>query len=204
MNDQPDNTLQKLLLATANGDGQAFQALYDSTCGTMNAVAVAIVRDRELAEDALQDAYVQVWHKAADYHAERGGVLTWMTTIVRYRAIDLLRKRTRGGSTGSLEALDIDASTLELLLSGDPGSADEQERGPLASAIASEEAASLRDCLSRLSGNQQRSVILAFFRGFTHQELAECLVEPLGTVKSRLRRSLVRLKECLTALGGQS
>lgn len=204
MNNAPDLPLEKWLLATANGDAVAFQSLYESTAGTLNAVAVAVMRDRELAEDVLQDAYVQIWHKAGDYHAERGSVLTWMTTIVRYRAIDLLRKRARSGATSSAEAADIDAKTLELLLSTDPITDNDQEQGPLASAIASEESASLRDCLSRLPGNQQRSVALAFFRGFTHQELAECLLEPLGTVKSRLRRSLLRLKECLSALGGQS
>lgn len=204
MNDAPDNKLKTLLLATAHGDAQSFQALYEATSGTLNAVATAIMKDRELAEDVLQDAYVQVWHKAADYHADRGSVLTWMTTIVRYRAIDLLRKRARSGSAVGSDAIDIDAKTFEALLNGDLSGDSEQEPGPLASAIASEESLSLRDCIARLPGNQRRSVALAFFRGFTHQELSECLAEPLGTVKSRLRRSLQRLKECLSALGGQA
>ena len=77
---------------------------------------------------------------------------------------------------------------------------DDRQPGPLAFAISREESSNLHNCVERLSDSQQRSVALAFFRGFTHQELADCLAEPLGTIKSRLRRSLMRLRDCLESL----
>lgn len=201
MNRLSNDKLKQLLRATAQGDASAFKTLYDETSAQLNAVAVTMMRDAGLAEDALQDAFVQVWHRAGEFHADRGSVLTWMTTIVRYRAIDLLRKRGHGGSSGKKEPIDVDPADFDFLHRSDPENDDNSDRGPLAHAIASEENSTLRDCIDRLSNNQQRSVALAFFRGFTHQELADCLAEPLGTIKSRLRRSLLRLKECLETLG---
>ena len=124
-----------------------------------------------------------------------------MTTIVRYRAIDLLRKRGHDGSSGKQPPIDVDPADIDVLIRTDAEESDRPNSGPLANAISGEENSRLRDCIERLSFNQQRSVALAFFRGFTHQELAECLAEPLGTIKSRLRRSLMRLKDCLETLG---
>lgn len=189
--------LGRLLQASARGDRRSFRELYDATAGTLLAVALKMLRDRALAEDVLQDAYVQVWHRAAEYHADRGAVLTWLTTIVRYRAIDLMRRRRTG--TGSQAVVPIKTETIEL---------DDEERakalgddneapGPLRAAIASEESRRIKRCMERLSDSQQRSVYLAFFRGLTHVELAECLAEPLGTIKARLRRSLLKLRDCL-------
>ncbi len=91
----PDEKLKRLLGATGRGDAKAFKSLYDETSPRLLAVALAMMRDSSLAEDVLQDAFVQVWHRASEFHADRGSVLTWLTTIVRYRAIDLLRKLRR-------------------------------------------------------------------------------------------------------------
>jgi RNA polymerase sigma-70 factor (ECF subfamily) len=167
----------------------------------LHAVALALLRDSALAEDALQDAFVQAWHRAGEFHSDRGTVLTWLTTIVRYRAIDILRKRAKGGAPGNLQPVSVDPLSLDFLQQGSGDSDDDGHRGPLANAIEREESVMLHDCLDRLSNSQQRSVALAFFRGFTHQELANCLAEPLGTIKSRLRRSLARLKDCLQTAG---
>ena len=193
-----EEKLTQLLRATAQGDSSAFKTLYDDTSPRLHAVALTMMRDPALAEDVLQDAFVQIWHRSRDYHADRGSVFTWLTTIVRYRAIDLMRKLKHDTSSGGTRVIDVDPADIDYLDSA----ADGSQAGPLAGAITSEDNAMLRNCIDRLSENQQRSVTLAFFRGFTHQELADCLAEPLGTIKSRLRRSLLRLKECLENLGG--
>jgi RNA polymerase sigma-70 factor (ECF subfamily) len=200
MSEIPNDKLKQLLLATAQSDAKAFKTLYDATSPRLLAAAQTIMRDPGLAEDVLQDAFVQVWHRAGEFHADRGSVLTWMTTIVRYRAIDLLRKRGHDGSSGKSPPIDVDPADIDFLQRSDAGEAEQPQASPLAHAISGEENSRLRECIDRLSINQQRSVTLAFFRGFTHQELAVCLAEPLGTVKSRLRRSLARLKDCLETL----
>ncbi len=201
MNEISNEKLMQLLRASSQGDGAAFRTLYDDTSARLLAVAHAMMRDAGLAEDVLQDAFVQVWHRAGEYHADRGSVITWLTTIVRYRAIDMLRKRGRGGPSGKTPSFDIDSADIDFLVNHDGEDGDDDSHtSPLACAISSEENSNLRDCVERLSDSQQESVALAFFRGFTHQELADCLAEPLGTIKSRLRRSLMRLKECLETL----
>lgn len=202
MSIQADDQLGRLLRATAHGDARAFKALYDDTAPRLHAVALTMMRDSELAEDVLQDAFLQIWHRAGDYHADRGSVLTWMTTIVRYRGIDLLRKRGRPGRADKGGQVNIDPDSIDYLqYGGSGGELGSKQPGPLARAMSSEVNSLLRDCIGRLSNKQQRSIALAFFRGLTHQELADCLAEPIGTVKSRLRRSLQRLKECLQPSG---
>lgn len=201
MSDFSNDKLKQLLRASAQGDRSAFKSLYEITSPRLLAVAHAMMRDAGLAEDALQDAFTQVWHRAGEYHADRGGVFTWLTTIVRYRAIDLLRKSGGDRPTGRIGYSTVDPADMDYLQRGSATDDADSKRGPLARAISSEENSLLRDCIDRLSNEQQRSVSLAFFRGFTHQELADCLAEPLGTIKSRLRRSLSRLKDCLKTLG---
>ena len=197
MDQDQNQRLTRLLRDTANGDTQAFRCLYDETSPQLYAIALQMMRADSTADDVLQDAFVQVWHRAGDYHAERGTVMAWLTTIVRYRSIDMLRKHR---NEMSLDQDAIDATTMQLNLGG----TDNENRGmsgPMASAIAGEDADYLAECLSRLSSAQKQSVALAFFRGMTHQELSRCLAMPLGTIKSRLRRSLMRLKDCLARLG---
>lgn len=201
MNDVANDELRQLLLATARGEARAFKSLYDETSARLHAVALTLMRDPALAEDVLQDAFVQIWHRADEYHADRGSVFTWMTTIVRYRAIDLLRRRRQDRPIDRRPSIEVDPTEIDYLQAQQSGDASpDGSAGPLASAIASEENSMLRECVERLSNNQQLGVALAFFRGMTHQELSDCLTEPLGTVKSRLRRSLSRLKECLENL----
>lgn len=196
-----NETLAELLQATARGDSKSFKRLYDETSPHLFAIALKMMREKALAEDVLQDAFVQVWHRARDYHTERGAVLTWMTTLVRYRAIDLMRKRRTGSGRERLTTLDPDDADFDMPDAPDTTDGGADGASPLSSAIASEDSRRLERCMQRLSAEQKRSVALAFFHGLTHSELAECLAEPLGTIKSRLRRSLARLKECLTNLG---
>lgn len=191
MNPERNELLLRLLSATADGDRRAFSRLYKETAPFLNAVAIRLVQRRAHAEDVLQDAFVQVWHRAGDYHVQRGSVLGWMTALVRYRAIDMLRKN-RGGTPLDEETLNTASGLL------DPTAADDEA---MKAAAAHEDADYLNKCVSRLSGSQQQSVALAFFHGLTHAELAQRLALPLGTIKSRLRRGLKRLKECLDDLG---
>ena len=197
MEQDRNQILSGLLRNTAGGDSRAFQRLYDETSPRLYAIALQMMRADSAADDVLQDAFVQVWHRAGDYHAERGTVMAWLTTIVRYRAIDMLRKQRHDLS---LDQVTIDATTLQLNVGGDD-SDNSETSAPMASAMADQDADFLAECLSQLSGSQKQSVALAFFRGMTHQELSDCLAMPLGTIKSRLRRSLMRLKNCLAQLG---
>jgi RNA polymerase sigma-70 factor (ECF subfamily) len=181
----------------ASGDVAAFEQLYKATSPQLFAIAVRLVRDRRLAEDVLQDAFVQVWHRAGDYHAARGTVFAWMSTLVRYRAIDLLRKRNRPGSQGNYSTVDIDGPELELLLQEATASQPDE---PLTETLGADQSRWLSVCLERLSDLQRRCLALAYFQGLTHFQLAERLAQPLGTIKSRIRRALGRLKDCLTEL----
>ncbi|MBT8101170.1 MAG: sigma-70 family RNA polymerase sigma factor [Gammaproteobacteria bacterium] len=197
MEQEKNQLLSSLLRNTADGDTQAFRRLYDQTSPQLYAIALQMMRAESAADDVLQDAFVQVWHRASDYHAERGTVMAWLTTIVRYRAIDMLRKQR---NDLSLDQDTIDATAVQLDIAAKDADSSEPG-GPMESAMADEDADYLAECLSRLSGAQKQSVALAFFRGMTHQELSDCLAMPLGTIKSRLRRSLMRLKNCLAQLG---
>lgn len=191
MNPESNEELMKLLSATAAGDRRAFGRLYNATSPYLFAIAIRLVHRRAAAEDVLQDAYVQVWHRAGDYHVQRGAVLGWMTALVRYRAIDMLRKN-RSAEPLSEETLNTTTALL------DNGRGDDLA---MDSASATEDADYLNKCVARLSGSQRQSVALAFFHGLTHAELSQRLALPLGTIKSRLRRGLKRLKECLDDLG---
>ena len=115
MSQGSDEKLTQLLRATAQGDAQAFKVLYDDASPRLHAVALTMMRDPGLAEDVLQDAFVQIWHRARDYHADRGSVFTWLTTIVRYRAIDLLRKLKHDKSTGEMRSIDIEPAVIDYL-----------------------------------------------------------------------------------------
>ncbi len=127
--------------------------------------------------------------------------MAWLSSIVRYRAIDVLRKRRRDTPFDETQP-GSSSIGIDLLQSGDsetpePGGSG----GPLRAAMAADDSRYLEQCLSRLSVAQKESVTLAFFHGMTHAELADSLALPLGTIKSRLRRSLQRLKECLAEIG---
>ncbi len=184
--------LVRLLHDSASGNRVAFQRLYDATAPRLYAVALKLLRDRAAADDVLQDAYVQIWHRAGDYHDQRGSPLAWLTTIVRYRAIDALRKAR---SRAPLEESTIDSAMDSL------GACAPAGDGPMQRAVLEEDADYLIRCLSRLSESQRQGVALAFYHGLTHSELAQSLAVPLGTIKSRLRRSLLRLRDCLKELG---
>jgi RNA polymerase sigma factor (sigma-70 family) len=188
----PDRSarLADLLARTALADQAAFGELYRATSSQLYGVAIRIVRDAAAAEEILQESFVAVWHHAASYAPARSQPLTWLTAIVRNRCLDHLRRREL--DTVSMTAEDDDRGDLEL-----PG----EGRTPAELLIEGAEAQSVRDCIETLEGGSKQAIALAFFQGLTHAELASHLNEPLGTVKSWVRRGLERLRQCLDRAG---
>ena len=183
--DAQQGTLAELLARTASGDRQAFAALYGASKAKLFAVSLRIVRERQLAEEVLQDSFVSIWNHAADYAAAKSAPMTWMTAIVRNRSLDIVRR--------SREEPDVDDALSANLV--------DESAAPAAEAQARAEARDIRRCLEELEAEQRQSIALAFFHGLTHSELASHLQRPLGTVKTHIRRGLMKLRDCLMRAG---
>ncbi len=179
--------LIRLLHATAQGDQQAFRQLYDTSSPHLFGLLIRMLKRRDWAEEALQDCYLKIWQKADTYAPDKGAPLTWLMTVARYRALDLLRMKRPEVEMPE----ESDAAPMTF--------ADEKGVNPEARAVESEGIGRLSDCMKDLQDEQRRSVLLAYYEGYTHQELAHMLNAPLGTVKSWVRRGLQRLRECLEA-----
>jgi RNA polymerase sigma-70 factor (ECF subfamily) len=182
--------LKSLLAATARRDEAAFARLYEATSAKLFGVALRILRREDWAEEVLQDCYVSIWNNAATYSAALSSPMTWMTSIVRNRCLDWLRRPVLDTVSA---AADDEMDPLEQIAGDEPG--------PLARLAASADARAIAECLGRLEAKQRQVIMLAFFRGLTHSELAAHTREPLGTVKTWIRRGLERLKGCLGTLG---
>ncbi len=174
-----DTTL--LLQRCAGGDREAFRALYDRWGSRMHGIALRITRQASLAADATQDAFVQIWRQAHRFDPDRGSAEAFLVSLVRYRALDLVRRRSR--EVPGYEPDDIEDATPDVL----------------SRLVATDEGAALRRCLGMLDAERRRLVVLAFVDGLSHSELAQRLEVPLGTVKSWIRRSLLSLRECLAS-----
>ena len=179
--------LSDLLARCALRDQRAFATLYQFSSAKLFAVAVRITRRRDWAEEVLQEAFVNIWNHAGGYNSAKSAPMTWMTAIVRNRALDWLRKPRE---------VEIDEEHEELM-----ASIPDESPGPEELLRRSLEAGELAECMKTLTGEQQRSITLAFFYGLSHGELAEQMRKPLGTVKTWIRRGLDRLKGCLDELG---
>lgn len=168
------------LEACARGERFALNALYQREARWLLGVAQRIVGDRDHAHDVLQDAFLQIWQKAASYQRSLGSARGWIYTVVRHRALDLARRSGREVSVGDdLEALS-DARQAE-------------EHGP-----AGPDATALDRCLEGLDERKRDCIVCAFVEGYTHEQIATRLATPVGTVKSWIRRGLLALKECLS------
>jgi len=172
--------LMRLLQASAQGNQQSFERLYQLTAPNLFGLCLRMLKSKERAEEVLQEAFVKVWHHASEYHQDRGQVTTWLTSIVRYRALDQIR------SQKPTEPLSDD---YQQEASDAPG--------PLDWTIKGTELNELQGCLDELNGQQKEAIILSFIEGLTHQELTERTDSPLGTIKSWIRRGLQSLKRCL-------
>ena len=177
--------LAQLLSLSALGDRRAFAELYDATKSKLFGVSLRIVRERPLAEEVLQDSFVNIWNHAADYAQAKSAPTTWMTAIVRNRSLDVVR-RTR-------EEPDVDDSLAAKLV--------DEAAAPPREAQVRADAHSLRHCIEELDAEQRQSIALAFYHGLSHSELSDHLRKPLGTVKTHIRRGLLKLKECLMRSG---
>ena len=175
--------LAALLAQCALGNQAAFADLYRATAPKLFGVALRILRREDWAEEVLQECYVNLWNHAARYAVAKSAPLTWMTSIVRNHCLDWLRRPQREAAG---EEYDI---ALENWRDENPG--------PMERLLASSEAAALARCLGELEGRQRQSIMLAFFHGLSHSELAAHLKQPLGTVKTWVRHGLARLKRCL-------
>ena len=172
----PTEVLIELLRATGRHDRQAFSRLYRLTSPKLYAVAIRILKNEQSAQDCIQDSYLSVWQHAAAYQSGRAAPMTWMTTIVRNRAIDLLRK----------QPLDPLKTEVEARLVLAMGEADNHINDM-----------AISQCLEELRPEYRECVLQAYYAGLTNQELAEEKDLPLGTVKTWIRRALEQLRQCL-------
>ena len=186
--------LAALLARTALGDRAAFARLYERTSGHLFAVVLRVQRDRALAEDLLQEVYVSVWRAAGGFDAARAQPLTWLTSIARNRAIDSLRRQQ---TQPQLLSTTRDDSDDDADAPDDVARATADEPGPLELLDRASDARQLTQCMGGLSATQRQSLALAFYDGLSHAEVADHLRQPLGTVKSWLRRALQSLRQCL-------
>ncbi|MEB8385936.1 sigma-70 family RNA polymerase sigma factor [Rhodobacteraceae bacterium KMM 6894] len=173
--------IDTLIARIATGDRRAFGALYDCTSSKLFGICLRVLNDRGEAEEVLQEVFVKVWNSAKRYRAGGFSPMTWLITIARNAAIDRLRKR-RAGQT--------DLNTVRALVDPAPG--------PEAQAVASGERAQLAGCLNTLDPARAEAVRRAYLEGETYDELARRFAVPVNTMRTWLRRSLLKLKECLS------
>lgn len=167
---------QSLLRRLAAGDTEALGEFYDLYAGLVNGLALRILRDTSDAEDVVQEVFVQAWRQASRFDAERGTPEAWLCAMARTRALDRLRRRV---------------SRRE----------DREEAAPAPTATPqSAEAIAVRKALEGLSEDQRRALELAYYEGLTQTEIAARLGEPLGTIKTRIRTAMIRLREVLGPL----
>ncbi len=174
-----DDEVAMLLLRCAQSDGAAFRQLYDMQSPALYSVALRITRQPALASDAVHDALLQVWRNAARFDPARGTARAWLLSLVRYRALDLVSRTGR-------EVLGADV----------PEQAD-PDPSPLDRLLTTQEGKVLHDCLQTIEPDRRHLVVLAFVEGLTHTEVAARTGQPLGTVKSAIRRALLALRSCM-------
>ena len=170
-------TLIRLLAATADGDKNAFSRLYRLTSPKLYAIAIRILKTEGQAQECLQEAYLSVWRQAATYQEGKAAPMTWLVTIVRNRALDMLRRQRH----------ELRREDIELDLLSAPPSGNTLDR------------MAIDKCLQELKADQRECLQLAYFEGLTHPELADRLSHPIGTIKTWIRRGLEQLRQCLEA-----
>lgn len=182
--DSGSTQLVELLALVAIKDQLALQQLYRLTSAHLFGILLRILKSNAAAEDALQDIYIKIWSKAASYRETTGLPMTWMTSIARYHALDIIRSNHSTRQRDSRYAVDNEISSMHMIT-------------PEIEHINSE---LLSTCLGRLEPHVQELVIDAYCGGYTHEELSDRTSNPLGTVKSWIRRALSSLKECIDEL----
>jgi RNA polymerase sigma-70 factor, ECF subfamily len=177
----PESDLAQLLAQVASGDRAAFATLYRQTAAKLYGIIARILIRSDLAGEVLQEAYVRIWQKAADFDPAKGSPIAWMATIARNRALDEVRR----------------VKALADLPEGFEPAAEEVD--PLGSRDRSEQLAALMRCLSQLDAEKRQIVLLAYYRGASREALSKRFERPAPTIKTWLRRSLAQLKDCLSS-----
>ena len=174
-----------LLHRVAQGDRRGFAELYDRFSGVLFSTAYRVLNNREAAEDVLQDVFIQIWEKAPLYDPARGKPMTWAVTLTRNKAIDRLRSTQRRSRLQ--DDVQREAETFEQF----------DDRSSFDAVAAGETSLLVREAIGKLSKDQREAIELAFFSSLTQTEIAERLGEPLGTVKARIRRGMMKLRGVL-------
>ncbi len=178
------DSLNELLLRCGKSDAEALRELYRLASPRLYALARRMLRDQTLAEDVLQEGFVKIWNNAASYAASKGSAMTWMATIIRNQALDKLRM----AKSRPQLADEADYETLEFA---------SPDLSPAALSELSDDTQRLVKCMEELKPEQRECIMQAFYYGYTHEELAQRLSHPLGTIKAWIRRGLEQLRMCL-------
>lgn len=177
-----DDPIGPRLQAVAKGDKAAFSALYRQTSAKLFALSMGILKRTDWAEESLQEAYTRIWRSAHRFDPAKGSGISWIVTIARNTALSKLMRRPKDEFAGN------EAEMLQL---------PSRTPTPIEAAMRSSDARELAGCLSELEEEQRQSIYLIYYEGLTQREVAEHLDRPIGTVKSWVRRGLIRLKGCL-------
>ncbi|MGL4637425.1 MAG: sigma-70 family RNA polymerase sigma factor [Beijerinckiaceae bacterium] len=177
-----DETVTDIIKRCASGDKSALKRLFEAESPRMIGVAERILRRRALAEEATQDAFVQIWRRAESFDSALGNGRTWIYTIVRNRALSILRNESRTELSSTPETFERAS----------------EDDDPETTVLKLGESSRLKQCLDTLEPLRRNAIVLAYTRGLSHGELAGKLGLPLGTIKSWIRRGMASLKECLT------
>ena len=173
--------LQRLMQQVARRDRAAFRALYQATRAKLYGIVLSILRERSAADDVLQEIYVRIWDRAADFDAAKASPITWMATVARNRALDEVRR--------SRITVDLSDEALERVAGDDPHPLEQRDRR--------EESQRLIACLATLAEERRQMVLLAYYRGWTREALSKRFDRPVPTIKTLLHRSLTQLRGCL-------
>jgi RNA polymerase sigma-70 factor (ECF subfamily) len=176
-----------ILRLIAHRNSEALGILYDRYGRLVYSIALNTINNTETAEEIAQDVFTRVWEKAVSYNPEQAKVSTWLMTITRNRAIDELRRLKNRPEVTSVE-------WAETILDADP-----DDHGPEVTAEMHWQQRSVREAVNALPHEQRQVLALAYYKGYSHSEIAEALGQPLGTVKTRLRQAMIRLRQVLSA-----
>ena len=192
--EQAAQHLAGLLAHVALGDRASFAQLYAVARRDLFGVAYRVLGARETAEEALQEAFVNIWHHAAGYRPAASQAMTWMTSIVRNKALDMLRSETKHVARKAAPAAlhDADDELMQIATT---------DAGPPELLAQASEALGIRRCMDQLAAAPRQALGLAYYQGLSHSEIGVVMGAPAGTVKSWVRRGLERLKHCLEAAG---
>jgi len=170
-----------LLASVAKGDEAAFERLYAATRAKLFGVVLRILRRQDLAEEVVQEAYVKIWNSAGQFNPSLASPITWMVSIARNRAIDVVRKRSEASIEDEPVAMEVASDIPD----------------PLARREMTEELKRILECIGQLDPERQKLVLLAYYNGWSREQLSEKFNTPLNTVKTWLRRSMIEVRGCL-------